>query len=343
MIDIFTGKPGSGKTYRAVYDAYKLRKSYFIIHNIDGLKDEAFHYVDSSGALCEHCVSLESVGGVNLLQNYIQFEQFCTNISNTTSKKILFILDECYIFLDKDYPGIKETLAKHRHTGSDIWLIAQHMQMIALSYRRLIRFEYRCLSSGLFSFFGVFIYSHRQEGEGFSVTIRPKKHKIYDLYCSALAHTKNTTYIVPVCAALLLPCTYYAFETDGIVRDYLPKKTNAAETRSAVQSAPVQPAFQSAPGQPAVQPAPGQPAVQAPDPAPERIAGFVGGELLLQRGSQLLPIYIAYPGCSVETVVGSRFAIFHDYSGKRFFVTDSISSQLSSRADVSKLKPGNLF
>jgi len=55
MITLYSGIPGSGKTYKMVNDLDEAKEKYFIIHNIDGLKegyltkDQGFnfiHYVD---------------------------------------------------------------------------------------------------------------------------------------------------------------------------------------------------------------------------------------------------------------------------------------------------------
>ena len=42
MIKMFTGLPGCGKTYRAVYELKKECSKYFILHNIDGLDESKF-------------------------------------------------------------------------------------------------------------------------------------------------------------------------------------------------------------------------------------------------------------------------------------------------------------
>jgi hypothetical protein len=215
MIDAFTGKPGSGKTYRAVYDAYNQRKKWFIIHNINGLKEELFYYraKPDDDDLSMHCVNLSTVGGEAMLQDVEKFKALCARIYAETGKNCLFILDECYQFMDKDYQGIKTTMAQNRHGGADVWLICQHLSMIALCYRRLVRFEIRCKSSGLFNFLGVFLYTHRMEGEGFKMDIRLKKQKIYDLYSSAMTHTKSVSYLVPVAAVLCLIPIWFFFQS----------------------------------------------------------------------------------------------------------------------------------
>ena len=51
MITLFTGLPGSGKSYKMVAELWKHRKKYFIIHNIVGFKTEklgdyGFNWVD---------------------------------------------------------------------------------------------------------------------------------------------------------------------------------------------------------------------------------------------------------------------------------------------------------
>ena len=40
MIVLYSGIPGSGKSYKMVHDLEAEKKKYFVIHNIDGLKED---------------------------------------------------------------------------------------------------------------------------------------------------------------------------------------------------------------------------------------------------------------------------------------------------------------
>lgn len=228
MIIIMTGKPGTGKTYRAVFDAYQNRKKYFIIHNISGLKHDFF----------PHISTLDDVGGHATLTDFSAFRAVCQRIHDEYGLSTLWIIDECYRYLDKDYPGIKETMATHRHCGSTIWLIAQHLNMIATCYRRLIDFELRCKSSGLFGFLGVFLYAHRVEGEGFKLDFRRKRQDIYALYQSATLHVRHRSFLVPAAMVMIAFAGYWAFFTTPF-KDPVPASVSRDAVHSNVVSASV--------------------------------------------------------------------------------------------------------
>lgn len=239
MIIIMTGKPGTGKTYRAVYDAYQQRNKYYIIHNITGLKHDLF----------PHIATLDDVGGHAVLTDFSAFRAVCQRINDDFGLSTLWIIDECYRYLDKDYPGIKEVLATHRHTGATIWLIAQHINMISTCYRRLIDFELRCKTSGLFAFLGVFLYTHRVEGEGYKLDFRRKLQRIYALYQSATLHVKHRSFLVPVAMIFIAVGAYWSFFTTPFKeppktlppRPAVRNEVVPAAMPTANSSAPVQP------------------------------------------------------------------------------------------------------
>ena len=209
MLTVFTGTPGSGKTYRAVYDAWKKRGDYHIVHNIDGLNDSKF----------PSCVHIDKLGGMEELIDYDFWLHYCRCVaSSTVSKKhprglrTLLIIDECYRYFDRPFGPQLELLATHRHAGMDIWLIAQDMQMIALPYRKIVEFEIRCKSGFLFKIPGIFLYAHRSSKQDFSYSIRFARSHIYRLYQSAFIQGGSKgSLLIPLALLVIIPLAYFGF------------------------------------------------------------------------------------------------------------------------------------
>jgi len=209
MLTVFTGTPGSGKTYRAVYDAWKNRSRYHIVHNIDGLNDSKF----------PSCVHIDTLGGMEETIDYDWWLHYCRCVaSSTVSKKhpkglrTLLIVDECYRYFDRPFGPQLEFLASHRHAGMDIWLIAQDMQMIALPYRKIVEFEIRCKSGFLFKIPGMFLYAHRSSKQDFSYSIRFARSHIYKLYQSAFIQGGSKgSLLIPLALMIIIPLAYFGF------------------------------------------------------------------------------------------------------------------------------------
>jgi len=68
MIKLFTGIPGCGKTYRAVYELQKESSKYYVFHNIDSLKMERFE----NGQFIKDFSKLD--------QDFISFSRLITNL-----------------------------------------------------------------------------------------------------------------------------------------------------------------------------------------------------------------------------------------------------------------------
>lgn len=182
-IKVFTGLPGSGKSYRVVNDISKpsIYNKYYIIHNIDGLKDDEIGFGENIRPLAE---VLEIY---NIKEEQFLTQEWMSKITSEITKKynrpILLILDEGQRqFGNRRYSQEKDDLLTyHRHCNMDIWLITQDIRKIDRGARALIELEIRSSRTPAIPFF---IYRHLVGDKSISIShVRPRK-KIFDLYKS---------------------------------------------------------------------------------------------------------------------------------------------------------------
>lgn len=175
MIKLFTGIPGSGKTYRAVHDFMKVKNEYYLFHNIDGLKSEKI----DGGQYIKDFKSLDiSFNDFFSLENQ---KQICAQVNEKYNRKVLIIIDEAQVFMGKVNESVKEWISYHRHLGQDIWIITQSKYNLAREYTNLVEIEIQGKRGFVFQ---SFIYSYFDHGERVKTDRIKKDTKIFDLYTS---------------------------------------------------------------------------------------------------------------------------------------------------------------
>jgi len=175
MIKLFTGIPGCGKTYRAVYELQKESSKYYVFHNIDSLKMERFEngqFIKDFSKLDQDFISFFSVDNQSSL---------CAEIKEKYGRQVLIIIDEAQSFLAKVNPVVMQWLSYHRHLGQDVWLITQNRYNIAREYNNLVEVEVQGKRGFVFN---SFIYSWFASGERFKTDKLPKDKAVFDLYQS---------------------------------------------------------------------------------------------------------------------------------------------------------------
>lgn len=176
-IRLYSGLPGSGKTYRIVYDLMygDLLKKYYIFCNIPELKIEN--------------PMLKKYGENTDIENYneiftLQYQkEISDEVKQKYNKNILWIIDECdkIGFGTEKNAKIKEWLSMHRHMGQDIYLISQNRFNINKELANLIEVEIQGKKGFIFN---AFIYSWLSNGERFALDRLPKKKEVYKSYRS---------------------------------------------------------------------------------------------------------------------------------------------------------------
>lgn len=156
MIEIYTGTPGSGKSYHIVQKIYKWNRLGFpVISNVrinsDKLKrPELYHFIDSL-EMSEKAVLMAA-------QKYLR--------DKPKEHSILLVLDECQLFLNarnfyaEGRQDWMHFFSIHRHLGFDVVLISQDMSFIDKQARLLADYEIRHMNVGkikLFRFFEILL------------------------------------------------------------------------------------------------------------------------------------------------------------------------------------------
>ena len=187
-ITLYSGLPRSGKTYRMVYDMYKARDRYFIIHNIDGLKegllgDFGFNWV-------EYCEK-EKIEVDDFFSKDYQIE-LSKHIRKKYKREMLIIIDEAHEWFDHHVKNLKMWLSYHGHLGQTIWLVSHRSQNIPSVYRSFVEIEYRAKHSQIISIPKLFVYNKIFAGEKLGYDFRIKRQAIFDLYKSQQNDFKAT-------------------------------------------------------------------------------------------------------------------------------------------------------
>lgn len=173
MIELITGKPGSGKTYLAVQRLLELPVGKYVIwHNIAGLKPEVFpepHMIKEIP---------EDVRGWCSKENQIRYAEACRE---KYGRPMLVVIDEAQMVFGEKDVGLKGWLSWHRHIGQDIWLVAQHAKMIHQDYQVLVEYEVRAVRSVVLN---MLVYQYRIGGETFKTARLRREARVFRAYRS---------------------------------------------------------------------------------------------------------------------------------------------------------------
>lgn len=175
MIKMFSGLPGAGKTYRAVYELRGVCDKYYVLHNIDGLKEEKF---DQGRYISRFPTGEKEFRDFFSLDNQKKLHE---ESKEKYGRPLLVIIDECQVYLGKVNDGVKAWLSYHRHLGQDVWLITQDKFNIAREYNNLVEIEIQGKRGYVFS---SFIYSYFSKGERVKTDKLPKDLEVFNLYTS---------------------------------------------------------------------------------------------------------------------------------------------------------------
>lgn len=134
MISIYTGTPGSGKSYHAVQDIYNaLRKGKTVITNL---------WVDID--------KIKKIKGEYVYLDDIKIRQLLPRLEK---KNILFVIDESQVYLgsrswqsDYDRNVWLRYFQLHRHVDNNVILVTQQIEMIDKQVRNLAEYEEKHLS-----------------------------------------------------------------------------------------------------------------------------------------------------------------------------------------------------
>jgi zona occludens toxin len=172
MVDLLTGVPGSGKTYKAVHHLYDLclkspKKYKHIYTNINGLDYKKINQLAKEPDYVQP-FDFQNLK-IEIIQEYdfhqlakvgeLHVDDYDDFIKNEGIYKkyihSLIVIDECHLFFEaKAQDSLIRFLSYHRHFDIDIILITQNKNLIDKKYLSFIETMYVALPSSkrLFSF-----------------------------------------------------------------------------------------------------------------------------------------------------------------------------------------------
>lgn len=255
MIEIYTGVPGSGKTYRAVsylYDIFidstsksfgKFNKFYT---NINEFKFEEF-----PAGVAYDLDFEELTEKLKLLHNL--YMKKCTDAelnelaTSLDLDNCFFVIDEAHNYFEKKNSVLTWWLSYHRHMHQDIILITQNLALIEAKYKSFSEFFYRAVPSSLRVFGNTLKYEQfigsrmfkNQRSDKFSLKFNPS---VYELYSSG-ANTQGKKVIYKYIAFAVIGLTtlfivgwliiHFLFGSDDAQKG---KNSSTPLTRSSVVS-----------------------------------------------------------------------------------------------------------
>lgn len=173
MIELITGKPGSGKTYLAVQRLLDLEVGKYVVYtNIAGLDASAFREPEMVRKIPEDFREWATKSA--------QIE-WSDAVKEKFGRPMLIVIDEAQMEFASRNPELLGWLSWHRHLGQDIWLICQHSKMLHSDYVNLAEYEVRSVKSQVLN---MLVYQYRMGGETFKTIRRRRDPKVFRCYRS---------------------------------------------------------------------------------------------------------------------------------------------------------------
>lgn len=203
MITLFSGVPGSGKTYKMVAELSRVKDKYYVVHNIDGLVD---NYLGNYGVnFVDYCKE-NNLEVVDLFSKEYQIE-FTQKVREKYLRPVLVIIDEAHEWFDSNKKTLKMWLSYHRHLDQEIWLVAHRSTNLPSVYRSFIEIEYRAKSGSFLGIPGYFFYNRILGGQAAGYTKERKNQKIFAIYKSQIVEAgksrKNPKMLLILLAAVV--------------------------------------------------------------------------------------------------------------------------------------------
>jgi|GEM_PF-4294550 len=188
MLTLYSGIPGSGKSYKLVAELSREKDKHYVVHNIDGLKEG---YLGEYGV--DFRVYCES-NNISISEFFTKEYQidFCNAIKEKYKRTVLVIIDEAAEWFGASNPARKIWIRYHRHLGQNIWMVAHRVTDISSSYRGNIEVEYRAKHNSFMNLPFYFFYNRILGGQRGGYCFERKSKEIFSLYKSAMiVHEKK--------------------------------------------------------------------------------------------------------------------------------------------------------
>lgn len=208
MIILYSGIPGSGKTYKMVSDLYDCQKNFYVVHNIDGLKEGFLKNGINFVKYCEE----QNIEVETFFSKEYQIK-FTEEVRKKYGLNSLVIIDEAHEWFSRVKSTLKMWLSYHRHLNQTVWLVAHRSTNIPSVYRSFVEVEYRAKHSSIIALPMLFFYNRIVGGERIGYTYCLKKQEIFDLYKSQNEGFKKTrpSLLLPIMILLVVAGVAYFF------------------------------------------------------------------------------------------------------------------------------------
>lgn len=207
MITLFSGIPGSGKSYKMVVELSRVKDKFFVVHNIDGLQEGFLgEYGFDFSVYCPSEISIltgekkEKVEYSDFFSKEYQ-EALCEKIREKYNRPVLVIIDDTQEILYGMSKSIRIWLSYHRHLGQDIWMVAHRASNISSVYRSFIEVEFRAKSGSIIGLPGFFIYNRILGGQRAGYIKERKRKSIFAVYNSQsvdVERKRKTPMLIPL-------------------------------------------------------------------------------------------------------------------------------------------------
>lgn len=221
MITLYTGRPGSGKSFRVVSELKRLSQKYFIFHNIRGLKHEKFP--SSQLRQIDQFLKDQDITLSVFLSLEYQ-ESLCKRIHSEYDLRVLIVLDECYQFVGTTNTDqlkradVQTWLAQHRHLGQDIFLICQNPDQLYRPIRGLLFERIHAKKGKLLNFF---LYDHYEGPQKIGSSKISARKDVFDCYSSfqinsaKVKTSKKLYYMIAACVLSICLCAWGFWSITG--------------------------------------------------------------------------------------------------------------------------------
>lgn len=232
MITLYTGTLGSGKSYKMVAELSRKKDQFFVIHNIDGLKEG---YLGEYGVnWITYCKEME-IEVTEFFSKEYQSD-YANAILAKYKRPILIIIDEAHEWFDRHVKTFKMWLSFSRHLDQEIWLVAHDRNNIPAVYRSFIAVEYRAKNGRVLNL-PWFFYNIIEGKQARGYTKEKKNPEIFALYKSKQIHTgkkESRSYMLPLALAASVAGIIFFFWLPS--RAMAPKKQPVSQTSSISQT-----------------------------------------------------------------------------------------------------------
>ena len=186
MIQLYTGTPGSGKTYKMVSDLNDFLKSHADITLISNINNLKLPHIDFEQMVRDWYPD-QQVKFPQILEQFFQYENQ-EKVNENFGGPVVYVLDEVQIYFPRSrtpMPNTEEYLQRHRHLGHHIYMATQATSLINQKIVPLIELEYGAVRRSI-SFIGEMRYRVKSPSSKDImkiITVYPKK-EIFALYKS---------------------------------------------------------------------------------------------------------------------------------------------------------------